>query len=281
MVHVDDRRQQRTRMATRITRFRSCYGLGPGGCHAIFQDLRTTNIENARIARPNIFYFLVAMNWLASYREEAEMACIFETDEKTLRNHIKKYVDAIGNLYRDKIKLPDLSQQHEIFILSVDGVHFRINEPRRRPNAAWCSYKFNQAGLSYEIGLSIYDSHVVWISGPYRASTHDLTIYQQPQGLKSKIPPGKRVIADRGYAGEDTAGSFTTLAIRNEFDSAQVRAFKRRVRGRHESFNARLKNYKILSERFRHGVDRHASVFHAVCVCCIYDMEDDHPLFDV
>ena len=60
-----------------------------------------------------------------------------------------------------------------------------------------------------------------------------------------------------------------------------VKSFKRRARARHETFNGRLKNFKILAERFRHGVPKHKAVFEAICVIVQYDMENGHPMFDV
>ena len=49
--------RQRTRSATRVRRFRASFGTGPGACSAIYQDLQTTQIANARIDKPDSFYF--------------------------------------------------------------------------------------------------------------------------------------------------------------------------------------------------------------------------------
>ena len=45
----------------------------------------------------------------------------------------------------------------------------------------------------------MYDNPLVWLSGPFKASMHDLTIFRAANGLKEMIPQGKRVIADNGY----------------------------------------------------------------------------------
>jgi DDE superfamily endonuclease len=277
-VGYDVGRQQRTRAATRVRRFRASFGAGPGACSAIYRDLQTTRIANARIAKPDSFYFLVAMNWLATYKKEEEMAGYFQCHEETLRNHIKKYVHAIAALKEQKIVWKDLNDTIAIFALSVDGVHCRVNEPRKQPSAQWCSPKLKQAALAYEVGIAVYSNQVVWVNGPFPGSKHDLKVYQSPNGLRSKIPAGKKVVTDRGYRGEDVG---RTVSMRNPQDSQALKDFKRRVRARHESFNARLKRFKILEDRFRHGVHRHKAVFEAVCVIAQYDMENGHPLFDV
>jgi hypothetical protein len=217
----------------------------------------------------------VALNWLSTYKKEAEMAGFFQCDDKTLRKHIKKYVNAIAALKEEIIVWDD--GDDEIFLLSVDGVHFRINEPRTEPSSKWCSHKHKSAGLAYELGISIYKNRLVWIKGPFKAAAHDRTIFLT-EGLADKIPAGKKVVADRGYTGEKCKEK---LSIRNPRDSDALKQFKRRVRARHENFNARIKMFKILEERFRHGVKRHKAVLEAVCVLVQYDLENGHPLFDV
>ena len=158
----------------------------------------------------------------------------------------------------------------------MDGTHCRINEPRTQPSAGWYSKKYNKAGLSYELGIAIRSNKLVWINGPFPAGQNDLAIYRKPNGLKTKIPPGKLVVGDEGYMGEDEQ-----VSTRNPFDSPELRNFKRRAKARHETFNGRIKNFKILDERFRHGVAKHQAVFEAVCVLVQYDMDNGHPMFDI
>lgn len=144
-----------------------------------------------------------------------------------------------------------------------------------QPSTGWCSHKFHEPGLPYELGIAIYDNRLVWINGPFQAAENDLSIMHKEDGLLSKIPAGKKVIADRGYRGEPVC------SIRNPRDTAGVKAFKRRARARHESFNGRIKWFNILDTRFRHGIAKHQAVFEAVCVITQYEMENGHPLFDV
>jgi len=176
------------------------------------------------------------------------MSGFFHCDDKTLRNHIRAYVNSIAALKEEKVVWEDGGD--EIYLLSVDGVHFRINEPRTEPSSKWCSHKHKSAGLSYELGISIYKNKLVWINGPFKAATHDKTIFKKD--LAKKIPAGKKAIADRGYNGKACQHQ---LSIRNPRDSDGLKEFKMRVRARHENFNARIKNFNILEARFRHGVN--------------------------
>lgn len=52
-------------------------------------------------------------------------------------------------------------------------------------------------------------------------------IFKKPNGLKSKVPLGKLVVADEGYADKE---SNHILRTRNAFDSKPVKAFKSRVK---------------------------------------------------
>jgi len=274
----DEHRQRRAKYSTNVRRFRSRFGADPATVCAMFHDLQTTTIPEARIKKPKVMHLLVALNWLAVYDNEDNMAGTFHCCENTLRTRIWTYVLALAALKDQKI-VWDISNNPETFLLSVDGVHFRIHEMRKQPDSRWCSYKYKQAGLSHEIGLSIYYDKVVWVNGPFMGAEHDRDIYRS--ALQAKIPKGKLVVADRGYTMEEKV---RTLSIRNRLDSKSLKEFKRRVRARHESFNWRMKRFRILSENFRgkkQRVQQHKKIFEAVCVICQYDMENGHPLFAV
>lgn len=100
---------------------------------------------------------------------------------------------------------------------------------------------------------------------------HDMTMFNSPAGAGAKLPPGKKAVADRLYSGPQ-------VSIRNEFDSKEVKQFKKCVRAHHESFNGRISSFRALSSRFGHGIEKHKAVFEACCVIVQYDMETGRPL---
>lgn len=157
--------------------------------------------------------------------------------------------------------------------MSVDGVHFKIQEPRTNPDARWFSHKFNGPGLAYELALSIHDHKLVWMNGPFPASRHDIGIFRER--LETMIPDGKLVIADAGYRGSDK------VAISQEGDNDVLTQLKNRAKARQESFNGRLKRFKILSERFKYNHSKHGVVVEALCVLTQYDIENGRPLMNV
>ena len=72
------------------------------------------------------------------------------------------------------------------------------------------------------------------MNGPFPAGENDLTIFRKENGLKSKIPSNKLLIADKRYISE------YQISTQNDFDSADVKQYQQRVRARQESINARI-----------------------------------------
>jgi len=267
-----------------IRRFREHYGVGAEACASIFNDLYATVIPTDE----NLREFLMTMNWLKCYPTEGIMAGDWNLNEKTIRTKVKVHSQSIAALKAKKILFGNF-EDDDVFVVSVDGIHCNIYEPRKDPSSKWYSHKSNSAGLTYELAIAIRSNRLVWIRGPFPASQHDMTTFRGGQvnevknanALQFQIPEGKRAIGDSGYRGEPSK-----ISVSQPKDSASVRNFKSRVKARHETFNARLKSFKILSTRFRHKLStdtlvEHQVVFEAVCVACQYDMENDHGLFEV
>jgi DDE superfamily endonuclease len=172
--------------------------------------------------------------------------------------------------------LDDPQQHVPKWLLTVDGTHCPIEEPRSQPDKKWFSHKLNHAAVSYEIGLDIIENKIVWTNGPFEAGKSDLLIFQEPGGLKSMIPHNYKIIGDMGYAGEPQI-----ISTKNALDSKEVKKFKQRARARHEAVNSFFKNFKILSDRYRHEFDTHKIVFEAVCVIVQYTLETNDSLFKI
>ena len=164
----------------------------------------------------------------------------------------------------------------EVFIISVDGTHCPIQEPRNDPSASWFSHKLGGPGVAYELGVAIRSSRIVWTNGPFKAGTGDHTIFTAEGGLAEKIPAGKKAIADRGY----TPGP--KLTNRNvATTNVGLRKFKSRVCARHEDANKLFKDFAILTTTFRHPLKKHGTVYEAIAVIAQYEMENGRPLFDI
>ena len=150
-------------------------------------------------------------------------------------------------------------------LISVDGTDcplINIFKSDGKPDKRYYSYKHKRAGLRYEIGLCIRSEIIVWIAGPYLPGEYnDLMIFRD--GLRDMLDNGERVEADDGNLADcpdfcRCPGGLTSLRAQ--------RRMRGRLRMRHEAINQRMKTFKCLEHRFRHGIEKHSACFRAIAV---------------
>jgi DDE superfamily endonuclease len=273
--------RQRVRLSLNLDRFKAHYGVLPKALVALYNDFPEVTADTLDIKD-----FFMAICWLRLYETEHVMAGRWGQGEDTIRGKVRRVSEVIQLLKEKKITWGGFSDD-ETFIVSVDGVHCRIFEPRNDPGSKWFDHKTNSAGVAYEVALAIRSSRVVHIRGPFPASAHDLTIFRggtkddpkDPEALIFKIKQGQKAVSDSAYVGEALADGKASVSRRGELVELQVH--KSRSKARQETFNARLKTFNVLEDRFRHGFDRHKTVFEACTVLCQYDMENGNPLFEI
>jgi len=288
MLGYDRSRRSKSSKKRNVDRFTSQYGSAHVVVAKLWQDLLTTDDQNARVDpnKADACNFLVALYFLRKYPTEDDLEATFQMCVKTARKWCWYYAEKIQALKATTIVWPDqwkdghiIPNESETFLVSVDGVHCRVNEPKHPEypkNHKMYSHKFKTAGLNYEVAISLWESKVVWVNGPFEASVGDLTIFRKTNGLESIIPAGCLATADQGYRGDSDK-----LSLPCSLDPEGVRRFKSRARARQESFNARLKQFKCLSQAFRHHLSKHKCCFEAVAVICQYQLDNGFELYDV
>ena len=137
----------------------------------------------------------------------------------------------------------------------MDGIDFRIQEPTPF-NPRWWTHKFNGAGLRYEIAICIQTGECVWINGPIAPCYWTDDKIAKEKGLWDCLGPGEKFLADGVYTGWRAE----TPTGHNNYDQYM----KAVARARHETFNGRLKRFGVLTQKFRHGVEKHGPVTHAI-----------------
>lgn len=266
-----------------LARFTDKYYVTPSTCEEIFNDLKEAADEDEHDVDVNPDYLLLALYYLKKYPTKHDMAGYLDCSEATALKKSKEYVKLIQMLLPKKIRWifdEDTEESFdEVYLVSVDGVHCRIWEPRCQPSTGWYSKKFNKAALAYEIGIAIHHNQVVWVRGPLPAGSNDWKIFKE-EGLMDKIPEGKLAVGDDGYKYDPKK-----VATRNQFDTKPVKRFKERAKARHESFNSRLKTFGILNQPFRSTgesrLEKHKAAFEACCVLAQYEMNNGRPLFKI
>lgn len=166
---------------------------------------------------------------------------------------------------------------------TLDGIHYKIDEPRPFSRSFGSHKEGMHACLDYEFCIYAHKDKIAWLNGPYPAGTPDGVVFRDK--LKAAIEKKQtertnefRVIADDGYFAEDL---MNVLSFRNEFDPREVAYFKDCALSRHERFNGLTKNYKILKVNFRHDrgdnpnreFPRHKAVVEAICVTLQYEFD--------
>jgi len=227
----------------------------------------------------------MAVDSLKRYDVEHNMAGKWDVCEDTFRTHWKKTVRMIADLRGEKIKFdPADFPDDQIFLMTVDGVHFRIQEPRRDPGSKWYSHKFHGAGVMYLVAVDIRRSRILWIDGPKPASSSERATFEgglkndknkDPNALAAKIPVDKRAVADSALR---TCQKATT---RMPGQQKELKDFIKRATARQENVFKRFKQFNILRSEFRHGFDMHKDVLDAIAVITQYDMDLGNPLFNV
>lgn len=162
-------------------------------------------------------------------------------------------------------------------MVSVDCTDIEIQEPDTF-SKCWYSHKINGPGLRYEVAVSLKRGFLVWIHGPFPCGEWpDVKIFRHC--LKSFLDENERVEADDGYIGEEPVSCKTPGGFYSRCEG--VDGARRRLRCRHETANSRLKNFGILSQKYRHEVDEHAFVVRAVAVLVQLAIESGEKLFDL
>jgi hypothetical protein len=141
------------------------------------------------------------------------------------------------------------------------------------------SHKFKKkSGVRYEVALKIFTGEIAWLNGPFPCGKFsDVTIFRA--SLSTFLDDFERVEADDGYIGESPFRAKVPKAVLS--CPSEADALQKRVQGRHETINARLKHFAILEERFRHDITQHGYVFRAVAVLVQLSIKNGDPLFNV
>jgi len=282
---VQDRRTKKTNV--RI--FGSHFGPHPNHCASTWKQLLTTDIPDAKVlpSQVDLKAFFVALNHARVYLTDDQRNPQFDNmDFQKMASDTWWWVQRIAALRRQVIVFPtEDSWGDTVMILSIDGTHMMIHEPRHeecRVDTTHFSHKHGTAGFNVQIALKTYEPECVHVFVA-KGGQNDMGNLNA-SGVLDLIPEGKRIVCDGGYEVKDDR--LHMLSGYNQFDDDAVKEFKARVKSRHEAFNAKLKVYKVLNKTFRHGVEKFEVYIYMVAVLVQFAITDPDPesvdvLFDV
>jgi len=235
------RRLAKQKKSSNIEDFKSFYGSHPVVLAQVWEDLQSTSatitnkngdvvsarIETKRTRCVHLKNFLRAHQFLKQYQTEKQRKLPFRNTEKTIRKWTWYFIERMAALKSEKIVWPADDEWKTAYICTIDGVHCLFHEvkhPTLSKDPNFFSHKENGPGLSYELALHIWESRLLWVKRNPRTKTNDISNYKAE--LKSKVPPNKKVIVDRGYRDQKDR----RLATPNSYDSEELRVFKARAR---------------------------------------------------
>ena len=130
----------------------------------------------------------------------------------------------------------------------------------------WYSHKFRGPGLRYEVGLCIRTGHIVWAYGGLPCGEwSDLKLARNV--FIHRLLPNEKALADKGYRDQ------------NFFENPNGDPHKKTILARHETVNARIKQFCCMKNTFRHALYLHPCFFHAVVNLIQLMLINGEPLF--
>ncbi len=153
-----------------IAMFYFLFGVEPPAIYALFQNLCEKH--------PHITfqYVFMALNWLKLYKTCPFMAGQWGFCEEHIALTVKEYIGLIQSLFNHTISFEKFHKD-EVYIVSIDVVHFVTNKFCKNPSTAWFEFKNNGAGLTYEFSVALRHQNNVSVHTPKPAATPDKTMF--------------------------------------------------------------------------------------------------------
>ena len=262
-----------------MQKFKQHYGVTPQTCADVWRELEQSTNPVARVGpADNPLHLLLAIRFMFTYDTEADLSSFFGIrSHQTIREKCRIFCHKIQLLLRPRMGTLAENDRGLIFMMTIDGTCCKIEEPRPFTTEHSCHKFGGKPGVNYELGIAIHTDKLIWCYGPTRPGRYnDLQVYRLALKQEMQALPGRRIIADGGYGGEEDV-----ISLKNDLDPREVAKFKDRAMARQEKFNGLLKNFNILRMAFRHGRENHVVAFEACC--CLVQFQIDNgsvALFD-
>ena len=167
--------------ADKEARIRSLFGASSEAVAELWNRIKTKGTIERGAKVQHLLWALALLKVCST--EEVHCAIVGWPATKTFGKWSWYFVKKIASLKDDVIKLdyrfkglPKVVETN--CFMSVDCADCPTFEPWPW-NKKWFSKKTNGPALKCEVGVAIATGDIVWISGPHRASKHDVSIFKK------------------------------------------------------------------------------------------------------
>jgi len=253
---------------------RSLYGISIKTINFTLEILNTldTNIQ--------LQHLQWSLFFLRNYPTQDQLELKFNKDHKTLSKWIWKVIDLI-NIAGGEYEIINFgnrlanTQHHSQIKTAIDGTECPIARPLNNDiQKKYYSGKKKKHMIKYVVLADILSGEILFISGSYCGSQHDLTIARK-SGIMDMLQPNELIMGDKAYIGAENIICPIKVPINNlekEWNSI-INTHRVIV----ENTFGRVKNWKCLKIDWRHDLHYHRPAFFAVCILINLDLFE-HPI---
>jgi IS5 family transposase len=207
-------------------------------------------------------HILMLLLYYRSYTTQIFIGFLFGIDDSRVCRNIQTLEPILAKVMA--ITKTRSLKQEEIEEIIIDATEQQIERPKKGQKAFYSGKKKRHTNKT-EIRITP-PGRIVHVSKTKPGAVHDFAVYKE----ESPIPKDSTALADSGYQGLDKLHARTEIPFKtsksNPLDS-EDKAYNRalsRIRIKVEHVIGQIKNFKILSERYRNKNKRYNLKFNII-----------------
>jgi len=252
--------------------FRAHFGFTPRTCSKLWEIYLESSPLSFKV--DHMFYCLF---FFKTYPTVDVASSKFNCDPTTYRNWTWKVIYYLQQVM-DEIHWDERGS--ETISTAIDASELPVERPKGKDPVIKALRKILYSGkkkrfmIKYELCCRLSDRKIVWISGPYVGSNHDITI-ARTSGILNMVRPNEMLLGDKGYIGEEEF--LCPIKAKWENLTEEERDYNSKIakiRVRVEHAFGKLKRLNCLSDIWRHSLQEHEPVFTVCCHLMNLEMRD-------
>ena len=157
-----------------------------------------------------------------------------------------------------------------MYVENVNSMTCERRKPYFSRDTEQYYHKSNVCGINYELGMNIFQDTIIWTNGPFKYGSNNDRGKLMEHGLMDK----PKEIDNKSLSEKIYNGHPNEIKAFNAFDCDSVKKIKARAQMRHDKFNERMKEFRMMQVKFRSpDYGKIAATFEAIAVLVQYILE--------